>query len=121
MHPQFVCRALAFIAVVLGVPSVLGVVFLEDVTPLLRATTFAAGTLLLVAAWLLFQFRRSAVSVLWLSLAIYAASILYPAFQRHGQEVLSALVPAFYWSMLVRVALVIGAHTVLKQSATSSS
>jgi hypothetical protein len=120
VQPQIVSRLLALIAIVQGLPSVAGAVFFEDVTPLLRTSTFAAGTLLLLAGWLLFQFKRSALPVLWLSLVIYLASIFYPTFQRHGPEVLSALLPAFYWSMLVRLALVIGAHLVLKQREASS-
>jgi len=114
MNRQFASRALSVATVLLAGPTIAGAVLLEDLLPLLRAAAFASGALVLVAAWLLFRFNRVALLVLWLSLAIYVASIFGPALVRHGSEVFASLIPAFYWSVAARLALVLAAHWALK-------
>ncbi len=121
MHRTFITRALALVALLFALPSVLGAVWLEDVTPMLRAASLVTGALLLVAAWLLFNLKRTALPLLWLSLAIYIATIFVPALLRHGNEVFMSLIPAFYLSVGIRLFLVLASHWALRSVASPAT
>lgn len=65
MKRKFVLWAIAGVASLYGVVSVVAAVVLEDTTPFLRATSSLSGALLVIAAWLLIRQSRSAVPFLW--------------------------------------------------------
>ena len=121
MPRTFITRALALVTLLFAIPSVLGAVWLEDVTPMLRGASLVTGVLLLVAAWLLFNLKRAALSLLWLSLAMYVGAIFVPALLRHGNEVFSSLIPAFYWSVGIRLSLALASHWALRSVAPAVS
>jgi|SRR6478672_2286483 len=104
---------LAILASGHGLVSLLGALFLDDVSLLLRSTSLVVGALLVVGAGLLFAERRESVAVLWLSALVYFLSIVWPAFNRHGSAAFSVLMDAFYWSLGIRVLLPIAAQVVL--------
>ena len=121
MHRTFTSRALALISLLFALPSLIGAAWLEDVTPMLRGASFITGALLLAAAWQLFNLKRTALSLLWLSLAIYVGTIFVPSLLRHGNEVFGSLIPAFYWSVSMRLSLALASHWALRSVASPAS
>jgi hypothetical protein len=114
-------HVLASFALVFGLITIAGALWLDDTSSFLRATSATAGALLVLAAWQLWLKKSSAVAILWLSVAVYFASIFIPALARHGAEVFSALIPAFYWSLSVRVVLSVLAYFVVTSAAAKKS
>jgi hypothetical protein len=120
MQRKFVLRAIAGLAYLQGVVAVVGAVVLGNVTPFLKATASLNGGLLFIAGWLLIRERRSAVALLWLSVAVYIFSIIYPGFMRHGANVFGVLMATFYWSVVVRIALAVSAQLAFQLSTNAS-
>lgn len=80
-------------------------------------TTIAHALLLLVAAWLLYKRHKLAVLVLAISTVGYLAGGWYAA-NSHNLPI-SALIPAFYWSLALRVFLVAFVFYLLKRPASN--
>jgi peptidoglycan/LPS O-acetylase OafA/YrhL len=104
-----------------GAVAVGGALFMEDVTLMLRLSSFLSGAFLLVGAGLLLRQWRWSVLLLWLSAMVYFLSIVLPAFARHGSGAFSVLMNAFYWSVGFRVFLAIAAHLALKHAAAMAN
>jgi len=114
-------HVLASVALVFGLITIAGALWLDGTSLFLRATSATAGALLVLAAWQLWLEKSSAVAILWLSAAVYFASIFIPALARHGAEAFSALNPAFYWSLFVRVVLPVLAYFVVASAAAKNT
>ena len=81
-------------------------------------TTTAHALLLLVAAWLLYKRHKLAVLVLAISAVGYLASNWYSA-SSHSLPI-SALIPAFFWSLALRVSLIAFVFYLLRGSAPNA-
>ncbi|WP_296891647.1 hypothetical protein [Thiobacillus sp.] len=81
-------------------------------------TTNAQALLLLVAAWLLYKRHKLEVLFLAISAVVYLASNWYSA-STHNLPI-SALIPAFFWSLALRVLLVAFIFYLLKGPASSA-
>jgi hypothetical protein len=114
MHRTHLLPIVSLIACLHGLVAMVGAVVWEDVTPLLKTTSLVSGALLVVAAWLLVQKRKSAVLLMWLSAAIYVLSIVYPGVVRQGVGVFGVLMGSFYWSVGIRVVLAVLAQLALR-------
>jgi hypothetical protein len=121
MKPVLALRAVALVALALGLIGIAGAVFLKDITPFLRSASMLVAALLVAAAWLLAHKRKTAVPLLWLSAAAYAAAIVLPALQRHGPSAFSVQMPAFYWSLGLRVLLAVLAEVAIRSLLVAQS
>ena len=93
-----------------GMLTLLGALFLDDVSLLLHVSSILAGGLLVAGAGSLLAARGWAVAMFWISALVYFLSIVWPAFNQHGTMTFSLLMAAFYWSLGVRVFLAVAAH-----------
>jgi Na+-translocating ferredoxin:NAD+ oxidoreductase RnfE subunit len=88
-----------------------------DGTPLyLQVSVVLSSSLMLVAAWLIIRENRIAALLLLLSVIVYFLSMVVPAFSRHGWQLFSQFIPAFYWSLAMRLSLTLLAYHLLHRA-----
>lgn len=104
-----------------GMLTLLGALFLDDVSLLLRVSSILAGGLLVAGAGLLLAARGWAVAMFWISALIYFLSIVWPAFNRHGTMTFSLMMDAFYWSLGFRVFLAVAAQVALARQKAAAN
>ena len=117
MKSNLLVRALAMCVLLVGSGTAAGSVFVQAVSPMLRATSMITGGMLCVAGVLMLANRRGAVLLLWLSAFVYCGSIVGPSFQKHGVSFFGALIPEFYLSLSIRVAVAVVAQLTVRFAA----
>ena len=117
MSTRVLQLALAVIVAVFAGVSLAGLALSAETPVYLQVTGVVSGFLALAAVWLLLRANRLAVAMLLVAAAIYFFSMVIPGFSRHGTQVFSALMPAFYVSVAIRLAFAALAHYVLSRLA----
>ena len=119
MSPRSIRFALGFIAAAFALVSLVGLVLSPD-TPLhLQVSVVLSGSLMLVAGWFLLRANQVAVFLLAAAALVYFLSIVVPAYSRHGTELFTQLIPAFYWSLTIRVSLIAFSYYALRRQTFS--
>lgn len=100
------------ILLLLGFAHFLPAVFLAQVRTDILSTTIQA-ILLMIASWLLFKRQNLSVFILAISATYYFVSVAYAAYT--SNILLSMLIPAFYWTLALRVLFVFFVFYLLKR------
>ncbi len=103
MNRDTVINVTSVLILIFGLASILiPIYFVSGLDMNLPANS--QGLLLLVSAWLLYKRQKFTVVILGISAVMYFVGVSYDA-DTHNVS-LNNLIPAFYWSLLLRVLLV---------------
>ncbi|WP_172203475.1 hypothetical protein [Niveibacterium sp. COAC-50] len=116
MQPIRSITVLASVVSIVGLSLFCGALLVADAPLYLRLCSAASGALMIGGAVQLFRAKRTALALLWLSVATYALSILVPGTAKHGLSVFNHTISAFYWSLATRISLALLAHIALRRS-----
>lgn len=121
MTRLYILRALAVLVGIIGAVSAIGSFTMQGMPPVQQVVTPINGVLLIFAAWLLLQRKRLAPLLLLVSAAAYFLSYAWPSALSNGPSALTMFMPAFYYSVVTRVALAAIAYWLVKSLVPNES
>ena len=120
MTRLYILRAITSLVSILGVVSVVGSLTMQGVPPIQQIVTPINGVLLVLAAWLLFQQKRLAPGLLLVSAIAYFLSYAWPRVASNGPVGFTMFMPAFYYSVAMRVVLAAIAYWLVKSQVSNA-